>query len=143
MWMALGAKLGRAGVRPVDADGDRSMLREAVRAHDKNYRNFKEVSAAIYRDDVTPSGWPVDSESAHRFARDTQVSGAAIYSYDGWFDLDSKNGEAVMDLMSNLHMEGDTICMVTHDPRFAQYADRTVQLFDGQIVEESGVAATA
>jgi putative ABC transport system ATP-binding protein len=58
-------------------------------------------------------------------------------------NLDSKNGEAVMDLMSSLHMEGATICMVTHDPRFSQYADRTVQLFDGQIVEENSVAATA
>ncbi len=58
-------------------------------------------------------------------------------------NLDSKNGEAVMELMSNLHMEGATICMVTHDPRFARYADRTVQLFDGQIVEENSVAATA
>jgi predicted acyl esterase len=86
VWMRLVAKLGRAGVRPVDADRDRSMLFEAVRAHGENYRNFKELSAVIYRDDVTPSGWPVDSESAHRLASDTQASGAAIYSYDGWFD---------------------------------------------------------
>jgi putative ABC transport system ATP-binding protein len=52
-------------------------------------------------------------------------------------NLDSKNGEAVMDLLSNLHKEGSTICMVTHDPRFARHAERTVHLFDGRVVEES------
>ena len=52
-------------------------------------------------------------------------------------NLDSKNGDAVMDLLHELHAGGATICMVTHDPRFARYADRTVHLFDGQIVDES------
>src|SRR5213596_3269540 len=52
-------------------------------------------------------------------------------------NLDSKNGEAVMELMSNLHREGATICMVTHDPRYAAHADRTIHLFDGRIVEET------
>ncbi|MBI2947806.1 MAG: ABC transporter ATP-binding protein [Verrucomicrobia bacterium] len=52
-------------------------------------------------------------------------------------NLDSKNGEAVMELLRELHREGATICMVTHDPRFARYAERTVHLFDGRIVEES------
>jgi putative ABC transport system ATP-binding protein len=52
-------------------------------------------------------------------------------------NLDSKNGEAVMSLLQELHSNGATICMVTHDPRFARHADRTVHLFDGQIVEES------
>jgi len=51
-------------------------------------------------------------------------------------NLDSRNGEAVMDLMRELHREGATICMVTHDPRYARYADRTIHLFDGQIVDE-------
>ena len=52
-------------------------------------------------------------------------------------NLDSKNGEAVMDLLRELHAAGSTICMVTHDPRFTRYADRTVHLFDGRIVEET------
>jgi putative ABC transport system ATP-binding protein len=52
-------------------------------------------------------------------------------------NLDSKNGEAVMGLLRELHREGATICMVTHDPRFARHADRTVHLFDGRIVEEN------
>ena len=52
-------------------------------------------------------------------------------------NLDSKNGEAVMELLRALHREGATICMVTHDPRFARHADRTIHLFDGRIVEEN------
>jgi putative ABC transport system ATP-binding protein len=51
-------------------------------------------------------------------------------------NLDSTNGEAVMELMRELHRGGATICMVTHDPRYAQHADRIVHLFDGLIVEE-------
>jgi putative ABC transport system ATP-binding protein len=58
-------------------------------------------------------------------------------------NLDSKNGEAVMALMADLHMQGATICMVTHDPRYAQLASRTVHLFDGRIVEEHEAAAQA
>ena len=51
---------------------------------------------------------------------------------------DSTNGEAVMELLRELHRGGATVCMVTHDPRYAQHADRTVQLFDGRVVEEQG-----
>jgi putative ABC transport system ATP-binding protein len=51
-------------------------------------------------------------------------------------NLDSHNGEAVMELLDELHRAGSTICMVTHDPRFSRHAQRTVHLFDGQIVEE-------
>jgi len=52
-------------------------------------------------------------------------------------NLDSKNGEAVMNLMRELNRDGATICMVTHDPRYAKHADRTIHLFDGRIVEET------
>jgi putative ABC transport system ATP-binding protein len=51
-------------------------------------------------------------------------------------NLDSKNGNAVMDLLKELHAEGATICMVTHDPRYAHVADRSIHLFDGQVVSE-------
>lgn len=51
-------------------------------------------------------------------------------------NLDSRNGEAVMELLGDLHREGATICMVTHDPRFSRHAGRTVNLFDGGIVDE-------
>jgi putative ABC transport system ATP-binding protein len=57
-------------------------------------------------------------------------------------NLDSKNGEMVMELMRELHRGGATICMVTHDPRYAAHADRGIHLFDGRVVEES-VEATA
>ncbi|HUP24614.1 MAG TPA: ABC transporter ATP-binding protein [Thermoanaerobaculia bacterium] len=55
-------------------------------------------------------------------------------------NLDSTNGEAVMDLLAELHGGGATICMVTHDPRYASYAERTVHLFDGRVVEEEELA---
>lgn len=52
-------------------------------------------------------------------------------------NLDSKNGESVMALLKDLHMQGATICMVTHDPRYAELASRTIHLFDGSIVDEN------
>ena len=58
-------------------------------------------------------------------------------------NLDSRNGEAVMDLLKGLHREGATICMVTHDPRYASLADRTIHLFDGRVVEENVAGANA
>ena len=57
-------------------------------------------------------------------------------------NLDSKNSEAVIDLLRQLHREGATICMVTHDPRYSSIADRTIHLFDGRIVEETLGART-
>jgi putative ABC transport system ATP-binding protein len=56
-------------------------------------------------------------------------------------NLDSANGEAVMDLLRELHRGGATICMVTHDPRYARCADRSIHLFDGRVVEEMTQAA--
>jgi putative ABC transport system ATP-binding protein len=58
-------------------------------------------------------------------------------------NLDSKNGEAVMDLLRELHRNGSTICMVTHDARYERYADRTIHLFDGQVLSEEEAAARA
>jgi putative ABC transport system ATP-binding protein len=52
-------------------------------------------------------------------------------------NLDSRNGEAVMNLLRELHREGSTICMVTHDPRYADFADRQIRLFDGRVVDEN------
>jgi putative ABC transport system ATP-binding protein len=52
-------------------------------------------------------------------------------------NLDSKNGDAVMELLQDIHQSGATICMVTHDPRYANHAERTVHLFDGKIVNET------
>ena len=53
---------------------------------------------------------------------------------------DSVNGEAVMELLAELHAQGATICMVTHDQRYASHADRTVHLFDGLVVDEEKTA---
>jgi putative ABC transport system ATP-binding protein len=53
-------------------------------------------------------------------------------------NLDSANGEAVMELLANLHQGGATICMVTHDLRYARYADRSVDLFDGRMKHNGG-----
>ena len=56
-------------------------------------------------------------------------------------NLDSAHGQAVIDLLEKLHDEGATICMVTHDPRYSARADRTIQLFDGRVVEETARVA--
>jgi putative ABC transport system ATP-binding protein len=58
-------------------------------------------------------------------------------------NLDSSNGESVMELLRELHRGGATICMVTHDPRYAAHADRTIELFDGRVVEEHGAGLGA
>src|SRR5262245_15407412 len=57
-------------------------------------------------------------------------------------NLDSANGEAVMELLRGLHRDGATVCMVTHDPRYARHADRSIHLFDGRIVEEQAGGGT-
>ena len=56
-------------------------------------------------------------------------------------NLDSRNGEAVMELLRDLHRNGATICMVTHDERYSHFAERTIRLFDGRIVEETQEAS--
>ena len=58
-------------------------------------------------------------------------------------NLDSANGEAVMSLLSELHQDGATIIMVTHDPRYARCAERSITLFDGRIVEETVTSLSA
>ena len=58
-------------------------------------------------------------------------------------NLDSRNGEAVMGLLQELHRGGATICMVTHDPRYSAHADRSVHLFDGRVVDEQAQPAAA
>ncbi len=57
-------------------------------------------------------------------------------------NLDSTNGEAVMELLRALNRAGATVCMVTHDPRYAKHADRSIHLFDGRVVDESQAPST-
>jgi len=56
-------------------------------------------------------------------------------------NLDSSNGEAVMELLRELHRAGATICMVTHDQRYARHADKTIDLFDGRVITEKAQVA--
>jgi putative ABC transport system ATP-binding protein len=58
-------------------------------------------------------------------------------------NLDSQNSEAVMELLSELHKGGATICMVTHDPRYARHADRLIELFDGRVTDQPLAVARA
>jgi len=58
-------------------------------------------------------------------------------------NLDSRSGETVMDLLAELHRSGATICMVTHDPRYARHAGRAFHLFDGRVVDEQVAMAAS
>jgi putative ABC transport system ATP-binding protein len=69
-------------------------------------------------------------------ARAVAGSPAILLADEPTGNLDSVNGDAVMQLLRDLNKEGATICMVTHDPRYAEHADRSVQLFDGRVLEE-------
>jgi len=71
-------------------------------------------------------------------ARAVAGSPAILLADEPTGNLDSKNGESVMELLHELHREGATICMVTHDPRYARHSERAIHLFDGRIVEEDG-----
>jgi putative ABC transport system ATP-binding protein len=76
-------------------------------------------------------------------ARALAGSPAILLADEPTGNLDSKNGEAVMELLRELHRAGATICMVTHDERYAHHAERTVHLFDGRIVKETVASAAA
>jgi putative ABC transport system ATP-binding protein len=69
-------------------------------------------------------------------ARALAGSPAVLLADEPTGNLDSKNGDAVMELLRSLHKSGSTIVMVTHDARFARNADRTIHVFDGRVVEE-------
>jgi putative ABC transport system ATP-binding protein len=69
-------------------------------------------------------------------ARALAGSPAVLLADEPTGNLDSKNGDAVMELLHSLHQSGSTIVMVTHDARFARNADRTIHVFDGRVVQE-------
>ena len=69
-------------------------------------------------------------------ARALAGSPAVLLADEPTGNLDSKNGDAVMELLHTLHRAGSTIVMVTHDTRFARHAERTIHVFDGSVVEE-------
>ena len=74
------------GVPPVDDDPDRKMLSAASKMHEANYRVHEEALQITYRDDVSSGGFSTDTFSPHAFKAGLEASGAAIYSYSGWFD---------------------------------------------------------
>ena len=69
-------------------------------------------------------------------ARALAGSPAVLLADEPTGNLDSKNGDSVMQLLAELHKQGATIVMVTHDTRFARHADRTIHIFDGRVVQE-------
>ena len=91
---------------------------------------------------LTYRGMP-SAERQQRVAVARAVAGepAILLADEPTGNLDSQNGEAVMELLRELHRGGATICMVTHDPRYAKWADREVKLFDGKVVEEEASGA--
>jgi putative ABC transport system ATP-binding protein len=76
-------------------------------------------------------------------ARALAGSPAVLLADEPTGNLDSKNGDAVMELLHSLHRAGSTIVMVTHDTRFARHAERTIHVFDGRVVEEQVEAGSA
>jgi len=76
-------------------------------------------------------------------ARALAGSPAVLLADEPTGNLDSKNGDAVMELLHSLHRAGSTIVMVTHDTRFARHAERTIHVFDGRVVDEQVEAGSA
>jgi len=75
-------------------------------------------------------------------ARATVMGPSILLADEPTGNLDSTNGEAVMELLRTLNRSGATVCMVTHDPRYAKHADRSIHLFDGRVVDESQAPST-
>ncbi|MFI5336706.1 MAG: ABC transporter ATP-binding protein [Opitutales bacterium] len=69
-------------------------------------------------------------------ARALAGSPAVLLADEPTGNLDSRNGDAVMELLHTLHKTGSTIVMVTHDARFARHSERTIHVFDGRVVQE-------
>jgi putative ABC transport system ATP-binding protein len=109
----------------------------------------KRVQAALERVEMAhrmkhyPSQLSGGQQQRVAVARAVAGDPAILLADEPTGNLDSHNGEQVMDLLRELHRGGATICMVTHDPRYARYADREVRLFDGRVVSEDAAAVPA
>ncbi len=91
----------------------------------------------VHRAKHLPSQLSGGQQQRVALARAVAGSPSILLADEPTGNLDSKNGESVMNLLRELHQEGATICMVTHDQRYAQNAERTIHLFDGQVVDDS------
>jgi len=107
------------------SDADRALAIRALQRLDM-------VSHGLHRADELSGG----QQQRVAVARAVGGSPSILLADEPTGNLDSKNGEAVMELLHDLHKEGATICMVTHDPRYARNAERSIHLFDGRVVEE-------
>ena len=107
----------------------------ASERRDRAMRALERVEMA-HRKNHYPSQLSGGQQQRVAVARAVAGDPAILLADEPTGNLDSRNGEAVMDLLRELHAEGATICMVTHDPRYAEYAERNVYLFDGRIVED-------
>src|SRR5688500_12123079 len=95
-----------------------------------------ERAGMAHRAKHLPSQLPGGQQQRVAVARAVAGAPSILLADEPTGNLDSTNGEAVMGLLQELHRGGATICMVTHDPRYAKHADRSVLLFDGRVVEE-------
>jgi putative ABC transport system ATP-binding protein len=98
--------------------------------------NSLEVVGMSHRANHLPSQLSGGQQQRVAVARAVAGRPAILLADEPTGNLDSTNGESVMDLLRDLHRRGSTICMVTHDDRFARSADRSIRLFDGRVVEE-------
>ena len=114
---------------PMSMGADRAKARELARA------KLRMLGLADFEARL-PSELSGGQQQRVAVARAIVGSPSIVLADEPTGNLDSRNGEAVMTLMRELNRDGATICMVTHDPRYAKHADRTVHLFDGRIVEE-------
>ncbi|HEX7150867.1 MAG TPA: ABC transporter ATP-binding protein [Thermoanaerobaculia bacterium] len=111
--------------RPIGKSERKQLVREAL-----------ERVGMVHRTKHYPAQLSGGQQQRVAVARAIVTRPAVILADEPTGNLDSRNGEAVMDLLGELHRNGATICIVTHDPRYAEYAQRTIQLFDGRVVED-------
>jgi putative ABC transport system ATP-binding protein len=109
-------------------------LRSAERRN--RVREALERVGMAHREKHLPSQLSGGQQQRVAVARAVAGDPAILLADEPTGNLDSTNGEAVMELLRELHKQGATICMVTHDPRYAAVADRQVHLFDGRVVDE-------
>lgn len=99
------------------------------------------VDAALRRVDLAHRAnhypWQLSGGQQQRAAVARAIAGSppVLLADEPTGNLDSKNGELVMELIRDLHRDGATVCMVTHDPRYAGHAERQIQLFDGHLID--------
>lgn len=106
-------------------------------------RSSLERVGMLHRANHYPSQLSGGQQQRVAVARAVAGDPAILLADEPTGNLDSQNSEAVMELLRELHEGGATICMVTHDARYAQHADRVIALFDGRVVDHQLAVAEA